>query len=81
MIDFKNYAHVIWDWNGTLLNDAWLCVDVMNGMLAERKLPLRTLEQYMEIFDFPVRDYYIKLGFDFSRESFEVVGDGIYDPL
>lgn len=74
MIDFKKYTHVIWDWNGTLLNDAWLCVDVMNGMLAERKLPQRTIKQYMEIFDFPVRDYYEKLGYDFSKESFEVVG-------
>lgn len=74
MIDFKKYKHVIWDWNGTLLNDAWLCVDVMNGMLEERKLPTRTLEQYMEVFDFPVRAYYEKLGYDFTKEDFEVVG-------
>ena len=33
------YAHVIWDWNGTLLDDAWLCVDVMNGVLRAHDLP------------------------------------------
>ena len=38
MIDLKKYTHIIWDWNGTLLDDAWLCVDVMNGMLGERGL-------------------------------------------
>ena len=65
--------HVIWDWNGTLLDDAWLCVDVMNGMLSKRGLPLITLEIYRNIFDFPVRDYYLKLGYDFDNESFEMV--------
>lgn len=74
MTDFKKYTHIIWDWNGTLLNDAWLCVDVMNGMLKERGLPLRTLDEYREMFDFPVRDYYEKLGYDFKKESFDIVG-------
>lgn len=74
MTDLAKYTHVIWDWNGTLLNDAWLCVDVMNGMLAKRNLPRKTLYQYMQIFDFPVKDYYQKLGYDFDEEPFEVVG-------
>ncbi|MFZ4521528.1 MAG: HAD family hydrolase [Bacteroidales bacterium] len=68
------YTHIIWDWNGTLLDDAWLCVDVMNGMLHERGLALKTLDQYKELFDFPVKDYYIKLGFNFDQEPFDEVG-------
>ena len=32
-----HYKHAIWDWNGTLLNDTWLCVEVLNGLLAIRK--------------------------------------------
>ena len=35
----RKYSHILWDWNGTLLDDAWLCVEVMNSMLAERDLP------------------------------------------
>lgn len=73
-MNFNKYSHIIWDWNGTLLNDAWLCVDVMNDMLAQRGLPLIKLEIYRNIFDFPVRDYYLKLGFNFDNESFEKVG-------
>ncbi|HTX87494.1 MAG TPA: HAD family hydrolase [Bacteroidales bacterium] len=73
-MDFTRYRHIIWDWNGTLLDDAWLCVEVMNGMLKKRGLPLLTLEIYRSIFDFPVKDYYIKLGFDFEQEPFEKVG-------
>jgi phosphoglycolate phosphatase len=74
MIKLKNYTHIIWDWNGTLLNDAWLCVEVMNGMLKERGLALKTLEEYKELFDFPVKDYYQKLGFNFDHEPFDEVG-------
>jgi phosphoglycolate phosphatase len=74
MTKLQRYHHLIWDWNGTLLDDAWLCVDVMNGMLAERGLPLKTLEQYRDLFDFPVRDYYEKLGWNFDKEPFDEVG-------
>lgn len=69
------YKHIIWDWNGTLFNDAWLCVDIMNGMLSRRKLPTLTTERYQEIFDFPVIDYYQRAGLDFAAESFEQLSD------
>jgi len=74
MIDLSKYSHIIWDWNGTLLNDALLCVDVMNELLIERNLPVKTLQEYRTLFDFPVKDYYLKLGFDFDKEPFEIVG-------
>ena len=66
--------HIIWDWNGTLLDDAWLCTDIMNDLLTKYNLPTITLEKYREIFDFPVKDYYEKTGFDFSKLSFEKMG-------
>ena len=68
------YKHIIWDWNGTLLDDAWLCVDIMDSMLKERSLGTLTLDRYQRLFDFPVIDYYRKLGFDFTKESFEKTG-------
>lgn len=67
----NNYKHIIWDWNGTLVDDVWLVVEIMNKMLKKRHLPGIDAKKYREIFDFPVTKYYIKLGFDFSRESFE----------
>ena len=70
----KTPRHIIWDWNGTLLDDAWLCVEVMNGMLGRRGLPGLTAARYQDIFDFPVEEYYRRLGFDFSREPFSEVG-------
>lgn len=69
-----HYQHIIWDYNGTLLNDVKLCVDVINGLLKKRGIPLMTVQKYKEMFDFPVKDYYEKIGFDFEKESFEIVG-------
>ena len=62
---------VIWDWNGTLLDDAPVCVAAINDMLRERSLPQLSAERYQEIFCFPVSEYYRKAGFDFSKEPFE----------
>ena len=27
------HKYIIWDWNGTLINDVWLLVEIMNNML------------------------------------------------
>ena len=67
----SNYRHIIWDWNGTLIDDVWLVVEIMNKMLKKRNLPGIDSKKYREIFDFPVTRYYLKLGFDFSLEPFE----------
>ncbi len=70
----EKYKHVIWDWNGTIINDLDLCVELINGLLIERRLKTLTAESYREVFTIPVKNYYAKLGFDFSKESFEIVG-------
>jgi phosphoglycolate phosphatase len=71
----NHYQHIIWDWNGTLFDDAWLCIEIMNALLRQRNLPPMTPELYETIFDFPVKDYYRKAGFDFTVEPFETVSD------
>jgi len=63
---------VIWDWNGTLLDDLKLCVQTINQLLARRNLPLVDTFFYREVFSFPVKDYYRRIGFDFEQEEFEV---------
>lgn len=63
---------IIWDWNGTLLNDAGLAVRIMNQMLERRGLPVLSVDGYKSVFTFPVKDYYQKIGFDFQDEPFEI---------
>lgn len=65
--------HIIWDWNGTLLDDVWLCVEVMNGLLDKHSLPPITADSYRSDFEFPVYNYYRKLGFPAERSFFEAL--------
>jgi phosphoglycolate phosphatase len=65
---------IIWDWNGTLLDDAAPCLAITNDLLKRHNLPpFADLEQYRQVFSFPIRDYYEKMGFDFSKTPFEVL--------
>ncbi len=70
----KNIKHVIWDWNGTLVDDAWLFVELMNDELNKRNLTKINVNDYRKNFTFPVKKYYENLGFDFKVESFKRVG-------
>lgn len=63
---------IIWDWNGTLLNDVDVCIQCMNILLTERGLKTLSKSFYRKIFEFPVREYYKKAGFNFEEESFEI---------
>ena len=62
---------VIWDWNGTLLDDVELCMESINRLLREHRLPQLDHERYQRVFQFPIIEYYRKAGFDFEQESFE----------
>lgn len=73
MVDLAKYTHIIWDWNGTLLDDVWLCVEIINRLLAEWDLSPVSMERYRSVFTFPVRHYYEALGFNFSVASWEKV--------
>jgi phosphoglycolate phosphatase len=63
---------IIWDWNGTLLDDVELCVHTINEMLDKRDLQTLSLSGYKDVFSFPVKNYYQKIGFDFRKEPFEI---------
>lgn len=65
------YRHVIWDWNGTLLDDAMASAMAVDRMLRNRKLGAVTLEEYRERITYPVIQLYHEAGFDFINESYE----------
>lgn len=68
------YTHLFWDFNGTVFADMRAGLDSTNDMLSERGLPLIDgLDEYRELFDFPIKDYYERIGFDFSVEPYEVL--------
>ena len=61
---------VIWDWNGTILNDLDAVLLTLNEMLSIRGLPFESKDKYKSRFKFPVIEYYKELGFDFQKEDF-----------
>lgn len=70
---------IIWDWNGTLFDDIATGPAILNEMLIKRgKPPLRDLEHYREIFQFPVENYYRAAGLDFSCETFASMAEDYF---
>lgn len=61
------YSHILWDWNGTLLDDVTASINSINVSLKKYGLPLLDKQRYFEIFCFPVKKYYKRLGFDLSK--------------
>ena len=62
---------IVWDWNGTLLDDVDLSFQCINRLLKANDLePLCSLDAYRNVFDFPIQSYYEKVGFDFSKKSY-----------
>ena len=69
-----NYTYCIWDFNGTIFDDVKASMDAVNTLLAERGLDIiDSKERYHEVFDFPIIDYYRRIGFDFDKEPYEVI--------
>ena len=68
------YKTIVWDWNGTIVEDAWLFVELMNSYLSKRGLPGIDIASYRKNFCFPVIDYYRQLGFEITDEEFRDLG-------
>ena len=65
---------IIWDYNGTIIDDVHLCLEVEQFMLKERGMYAEySIEDYRDLFCFPVIDYYKKLGYTFETESYEAI--------
>ncbi|MFC4500319.1 MULTISPECIES: HAD family hydrolase [Streptomyces] len=54
-------AHIVWDWNGTLLNDNDAIIGATNAAFAELGLEPLTLERYRALYCVPVPKFYERL--------------------
>lgn len=64
----KSAATIVWDWNGTLLDDTAASLDALNAVLARRSLAALAADEYRRRFAFPVRAFYAEVGLDLRRE-------------
>ncbi|HHU90551.1 MAG TPA: HAD family hydrolase [Clostridiaceae bacterium] len=67
--------HIVWDWNGTLLNDAEASCNAANELFKKRNLGSVSIDMYKDKIVYPVINVYIEAGFDFSNESYQDVCD------
>jgi phosphoglycolate phosphatase len=70
-MNLSKYRHVIWDWNGTLIDDAWVCAEIVNTLLEKRNMSLIDLDIYKQIYELPVINFFKRIGFDCSGNEFK----------
>ena len=54
--------YILWDWNGTLLDDTQAALDTLNAMLAKRGVQPIAMDFYRDNFAFPCRPFYEQIG-------------------
>jgi len=64
---------IVWDWNGTLINDTSLCVDILNKILFLHDQPSISIEYYRNNFSFPVSAFYKIISLPSSGKKFDDV--------
>lgn len=77
------YKNIVWDYNGTIIDDARLAVDAENLVLQSYGLPEITLEYYLKECEMPILNFYNKIfkmeDYDFSEIAERFVSN--YDKL
>ena len=68
------YDRIIWDFNGTILDDLRISIDSADELLVNHGLkPINTIERYYEVFGFPIIEYYKRIGFDFDLIPYSIL--------
>jgi phosphoglycolate phosphatase len=75
----RRWDTLIWDFNGTLVDDVDLALSSINRMLLRRGLPSVTRDVYRSVFGFPLIDYYRKLGVDVAQETAQDLADEFHE--
>ncbi len=66
------YKYIIWDWNGTLLNDIGASLASVNDMLAMRGREPIDIDYYKECIGVPIIRFYEKV-FDMENEDYNKI--------
>ncbi len=64
-----DYKYIIWDWNGTLLNDVSASLASVNDMLLKRSMPVLDIDAYRDCIGVPIEKFYRRV-FDLDKENY-----------
>ncbi|MEU8886966.1 HAD family hydrolase [Streptomyces sp. NPDC048442] len=71
-------THLVWDWNGTLLDDIRAVVGATNAAFEEIGIPPITLERYRELYCIPIPRFYERMMGRLPTEAEWLVMDGAF---
>ena len=60
------YKDIFLDFNGTIINDLDLCVELLNVFLKEQGKKELSIDEYKHVFKFHKRQYNMDSGIDFN---------------
>lgn len=74
------YTNILWDWNGTLLDDVMISIDCVNVLLKKLNKKQTNLREYYEMMDIPLKKYYenlfksrnCELKYELCTENFQI---------
>lgn len=66
------YKFIIWDWNGTLLDDVGAALGSVNDMLEMRGMKPIDLVRYRECIGVPIKKFYEQV-FDLEKEDYNLI--------
>jgi len=66
------YKNILWDWNGTILNDTPVAFEATNILLKRYNYPTITFEYYRDNVDTPIVNFYSKI-FDLTKENMDTL--------
>ena len=71
--------YILWDWNGTLLDDTRAALDTLNIMLRRRGVEPISMPFYLDNFAFPVKPFYRAIGMRIDEEDWDALAQEYHD--
>lgn len=71
--------YVLWDWNGTLLDDTQAALNTLNIMLARRGVKPIEMGFFRDHFAFPCRPFYDMIGMHVEDEAWDALAQEYHD--
>ena len=72
-------TYVLWDWNGTLLDDTQAALDTLNIMLERRGTKPIALKFFRDHFAFPCRPFYDMIGMHVEDDEWDALAKEYHD--
>ena len=72
-------SYILWDWNGTLLDDTQAALDTLNIMLGRRGVKPIALKFFRDHFAFPCRPFYDTIGMHVEDAEWDALAKEYHD--